>query len=110
MISSGKKKENHPIYKEEREQMKKVTGFKKGYYIRIIDGFYEVIDGNRVVHFGQCRRNSTIQEIANKTILANSQEDTDVRLQRIKGNVRQCREKRYGKRNQIDAGANVISM
>ena len=52
--------------------MKKIAGFKKGYYIRIIDGFYEVIDGNRVVHFGQCKKNSTIQEIANKTILANS--------------------------------------
>ena len=74
LINWGKKKENHPIYKEEREQMKKVTGFKKGYYIRIIDGFYEVIDGNRVIHFGECRKNSTIQEIANKTILANSQE------------------------------------
>ena len=24
--------------------------------------FYEVIDGNRVVHFGQCKKNSTIQE------------------------------------------------
>ena len=103
-------KENHPIYKEEREQMKKITGFKKGYYIRIIDGFYEVIDGNRVVHFGQCRKNSTIQEIANKTILANSQEDIDVRLHRIKGNVRPCREKRYRARNQIDAGANVVSV
>lgn len=41
-------KENHPIYKEEREQMKKITGFKKGYYIRIIDGFYEVIDGTEL--------------------------------------------------------------
>ena len=59
-------KKNCPIYKEEREQMKKIAGFKKGYYIRIIDGFYEVIDGNRVVHFGQCRKNSTIQEIASK--------------------------------------------
>ena len=43
MISSWKIKRNRPIYKEEREQMKKITGFKKGYYIRIIDGFYEVI-------------------------------------------------------------------
>ena len=70
-------KENHPIYKEEREQMKKITGCKKGYYIRIIDGFYEVIDGNRVIHFGECRKNSTIQEIANKTIL-NQMEESDV--------------------------------
>lgn len=102
-------KKNCPIYKEEREQMKKVTGFKKGYYIRIIDGFYEVIDGNRVIHFGECRRNSTIQEIANKTILANSQEDENDRT-RIKSNVRPCGEKRYRARNQIDAGANVVSV
>lgn len=47
--------------------MKKIIGFKKGYYIRIIDGFYEVIDGNKVLFFGECRKNSTIQEIANKT-------------------------------------------
>ena len=102
-------KENHPIYKEEREQMKKITGFKKGYYIRIIDGFYEVIDGNRVVHFGQCRKNSTIQEIANKTILANSQEVENDRT-RIEGNVRTSREKRYRTRNQIDARENVVSV
>lgn len=102
-------KKNHPIYKGEREQMKKIAGFKKGYYIRIIDSFYEVIDGNRVVHFGQCRKNSTIQEIANKTILANSQEVENDRT-RIKDNVRPCREKRYRARNQIDAGANVVGV
>lgn len=99
-------KENHPIYKEEREQMKKVTGFKKGYYIRIIDGFYEIIAGNKVVQFGECRKNSTIQEIANMIIITNSQEGENDRT-RIKGNVRPCREKRYRARNQIDAGENV---
>ena len=88
--------------------MKKITGFKKGYYIRIIDGFYEVIDGNRVVHFGQCKKNSTIQEIANKTILLNQEGENDGK--RIKSNVRPDREKRYRKRNQIDATENVISV
>ena len=66
--------------------MKKITGFKKGYYIRIIDGFYEVIDGNRVLFFGECRKNSTIQEIANKTILLNREGENDRRG--IKDNVR----------------------
>ena len=64
--------------------MKKITGFKKGYYIRIIDGFYEVIDGNRVVHFGQCKKNSTIQEIVNKTILLNQEGEYDGK--RVKDN------------------------
>lgn len=108
MISSWKIKWNHPIYKEEREQMKKITGFKKGYYIRIIDSFYEVIDGNRVVHFGQCKKNSTIQEIANKTILLNQEGENDGK--RIKDNVRPGREKRYRKRNPIDARENVIGL
>ena len=101
-------KKNRPIYKEEREQMKKITGFKKGYYIRIIDGFYEVIDGSKVVFFGQCKKNSTIQEIANKTILLNQEGENDGK--RIKNNVRPGREKRYRARNQIDATENVISV
>ena len=88
--------------------MKKITGFKKGYYIRIIDGFYEVIDGNRVVNFGQCKKNSTIQEIANKTILLNQEGENDGK--RIKNNDRPGREKRYRARNQIDATENVISV
>ena len=67
--------------------MKKITGFKKGYYIRIIDGFYEVISGNRCVYFGECRKNSTIQEIANKTFLL-EQEQREYDRTRIKSNVR----------------------
>ena len=35
--------------------MKKVSGLVKGYYIRIIDGFYEVIDGYRAIYYGECR-------------------------------------------------------
>lgn len=48
--------------------MKKIIGHKQGYRIVISDGFYEVIDGRRVVHFGQCNKSATIQEIANQTI------------------------------------------
>lgn len=89
--------------------MKKITGFKKGYHIRIVDGFYEVIDGNRVVHFGECRKNSTIQEVANKTILLNSQGVGNDR-QRIKSNVRTGREKRHRARNQDYAAKDVVSL
>lgn len=88
--------------------MKKITGFKKGYYIKIIDGFYEVIDGNRVVHFGQCKKNSTIQEIANKTILLNQEGENDGK--RIKDNVRPGREKRYRTRNKNCATEDVVSV
>lgn len=89
--------------------MKKIIGFRKGYYIRIIDGFYEVIDGNRVIHFGECRINSTIEEIANKTILLNNQGVENGR-QRTKGNVRTGREKRYRARNKDYATENVIGL
>lgn len=88
--------------------MKKITGFKKGYYIRIIDGFYEVIDGNRAVFYGECRKNSTIQEIANKTILLNQEGENDGK--RIKSNVRPCREKRNKSRDKNYATEDVISV
>ena len=48
--------------------MKKIIGYKQGYRIVISDGFYEIIDGRRVVYFGECNKSATIQEIANKTI------------------------------------------
>lgn len=57
--------------------MSKRIGYRLGYRIQIINGFYEVVDGKRCLFFGQCRKNSTIQEIANKTIL-NQMEESDV--------------------------------
>lgn len=48
--------------------MKRI-GYRLGYKIQIKDGFYEVVDGKRIYYYGYCRKNSTIQEIANKTIL-----------------------------------------
>lgn len=49
--------------------MKWRTGYKQGYKITVRNGFYDVTDGKRVVCYGKCRRNSTVNEIANKTIL-----------------------------------------
>lgn len=57
--------------------MKRI-GYRNGYKIQ--NGFYEVSSGNRIYYFGNCRKNSTIQEIANKTIL--QEEVTDARQQR----------------------------
>lgn len=88
--------------------MKKTTGFKQGYYIKIIDGFYEVISGNRVVYFGECRKNSTVQEIANKTFLLEQEREHD--RKRIEDIIRPCREKRDRARNPINARENVACM
>lgn len=55
--------------------MKKLTGYRNGYRIQIVNGFYEVVDGKKVLYFGKCRKNSTIQEIVNKTIDLNQEED-----------------------------------
>lgn len=49
--------------------MRRKVGYKLGYQIQIRNGFYEVISGKRVIAYGNCRRNSTIQEIVNKTIM-----------------------------------------
>ena len=54
---------------EETENMKKQIGYKLGYRIIIRNSFYEVTEGKRAIYYGQCRKNSTIQEIVNKTIL-----------------------------------------
>ena len=58
----------------------KRRGYRNGYKMQIQNGFYEVIDGKRICHYGYCRNNSTIQEIANKTIL--QEEVMDARQQR----------------------------
>lgn len=70
--------------------MKKLTGYRNGYRIQIIDGFYEVVDGRRVLYFGKCRRNSTIQEVINKTIDLNQEgtENVTYRRKRIAETVR----------------------
>lgn len=50
--------------------MKRKVGYKLGYQIRINNGFYEVSAGKKVCYFGNCSRNSTIEEIINKTIMS----------------------------------------
>ena len=50
--------------------MKRKIGYKLGYQIQINNGFYEVSAGRKVYYYGNCRRNSTIQEIVNKTIMS----------------------------------------
>lgn len=62
--------------------MKKVIGYKNGYRIQIINGFYEVIDGKKVLYFGECRKNSTLQGIINKTTDLKQEEEENVTYRR----------------------------
>lgn len=91
--------------------MSKRIGYRLGYRIQIINGFYEVVSGNRVVHFGQCRKNSTIQEIANKTIL-NQMEESDVtyRKKRIESAFRKEVSRGSFGRSQAYEGKDVACM
>lgn len=74
------------LYMEEThskgDYMKKLIGYRKGYRIQIIDGFYEVIDGRRILYFGKCRKNSTIQEVINKTVDLNQEGTENVTYRR----------------------------
>lgn len=58
--------------------MKRI-GYRNGYRIQIKNGFYEVTSGKRVYHYGYCHKNSAIQEIANKTIMLDDDEDAEQR-------------------------------
>ena len=51
--------------------MKIAVHYRQGYRIIISDKFYEVISGNRVLHFGELRHRPTAQEVWNKTIGSN---------------------------------------
>lgn len=80
-------------------QMKRI-GYKQGYRIVIGGNFYEVIDGKTVTHFGTCRKNSTIQEIANKTFLLDQEERENVENQQYGGDVKKPVRDRLSGRNQ----------
>lgn len=62
--------------------MRKKIGYKHGYRITISDGFYEVIDGRTVIHFGRCDNYATVQEIANKTISVVKEKSANVNHRR----------------------------
>ena len=71
--------------------MQKQIGYRQGYKIIIRDCFYEVTEGKRVLYYGNCRKNSTIQEIANTTILLNQSREeraVDYRRKSTKAVVR----------------------
>ena len=65
--------------------MSRKVHYKQGYKIVIKDKFYEVSSGNRVLHFGELRHRPTPQEVWNKTIGLEQQEERIAR-QRIRAN------------------------
>ena len=59
--------------------------YKQCYKIVIKDKFYEVSIGNRMLYFGQLRHRPTLQEVWNKTI-GLEQEEERIARQRIRAN------------------------
>ena len=49
--------------------------YKQGYKIVIKDKFYELSDGRKLLYFGQLRHRPTLQEIWNKTIALDQEEE-----------------------------------
>ncbi len=48
--------------------MRRIIHYRQGYKIVINNKFYEVSNGNRVIHFGALRHRPTLQEVWNKTV------------------------------------------
>lgn len=55
--------------------MKRTVHYKHGYKIVITGRFYEVSDGKALTHFGELRHHPTLQEVWNKTIGLEQQEE-----------------------------------
>lgn len=64
--------------------MKRAVHYKQGYKIIISGRFYEVVDGKRLLHFGELKHKPTLQEVWNKTI--GSQEEEIETRRRIETN------------------------
>ena len=60
--------------KERGEEVKREVAYKQGYKIVIHGKFYEVSDVKRILHYGNLSHTPTIQEVWNKTIGLEQQE------------------------------------
>ena len=58
--------------------MKRAVHYKQGYKIIISGRFYEVVDGKRLLHFGELKHRPTLQEVWNKTI-GSREEEIEIR-------------------------------
>lgn len=62
------------IQKKEVRKVKREVAYKQGYKIVIHGKFYEVSDVKRILHYGNLSHTPTIQEVWNKTIGLEQQE------------------------------------
>ena len=91
--------------------MGKKIGYKHGYKITISDGFYEVIDGRVVTHFGQCNKTATVQEIANNTISVKEKSANVNRRRKGFGKIIRKEVSRGSmSRSEADEGKNVVGL
>ena len=91
--------------------MRKKIGYKYGYRITISDGFYEVIDGRTVIHFGRCDNSATVQEIANKTISVKEKSANVNRRRKGFGKIIRKEVSRGSmRRSEADEGKDVIGL
>ena len=65
--------------------MSRKVHYKQGYKIVINEKFYELSDGRKLLYFGQLRHRPTPQEVWNKTI-GLEQEEERIARQRIRAN------------------------
>ena len=91
--------------------MRKKIGYKQGYKITISDGFYEVVDGRTVIHFGRCDNSATVQEIANKTIsVKEKKENVNHRRKRFGEVIRKEISRGSMCRSEADEGENAVGL
>lgn len=63
--------------------MKREVHYKQGYRIIICNRFYEVVSGKCVVFYGELKHRPTLQEVWNKTIGLQQEEEFARRKQRL---------------------------
>lgn len=73
--------------KERGEKVKREVAYKQGYKIVVCGKFYEVSDVKRILHYGNLSHTPTIQEVWNKTIGLEQQEQTRSRQRIDKGKL-----------------------
>ena len=64
----------------------RTVNYKQGYMIVISGKFYEVAEGRKIVYFGKLKHKPTVQEIWNKTVRLEQEEQIERRRQRNRTN------------------------
>lgn len=80
--------------------------YKQGYRIIIDNKFYELSDGKRALYYGELRHRPTVQEVWNKTIALELQEERLDR-QRAKANNKERSNTVYRGNHSFDSADSV---